>query len=79
MTNSSTGDHHCCAGGTWYIEMDEDVIEDTFKCKLGEDSVECEVPLGGVLLFSNALVHRSFPNNSDGIRWSMDLRWQVHV
>ena len=32
---------------------------------------------GSVLLFSNAIAHRSFPNFSDGIRWSMDLRWQV--
>ena len=52
------GDHHCCAGGTWYIEMDEDVIESTFDCSVSRDSFRCEVPLGGALLFSNALVHR---------------------
>ncbi len=72
-----SGDHHCCSGGTWYIEIDDDVIEKTFDCKMSQDEVECKVPFGGVLLFSNAIVHCSYPNTSDHIRWSMDLRWQV--
>jgi hypothetical protein len=57
--------------------MDKKVIEDTFECKMDENEVECKVPYGGVLLFSNSIVHCSYPNTSEGIRWSMDLRWQV--
>ena len=28
------------------------------------------------MLFNNMIPHRSLPNISDGIRWSVDLRWQ---
>jgi hypothetical protein len=31
---------------------------------------------GGVLLLTNLTPHCSTPNTSDGIRWSMDLRYQ---
>jgi hypothetical protein len=30
-----------------------------------------------VLLLNNLIPHRSLPNTSDGIRWSIDLRWQL--
>lgn len=43
---------------------------------MATDEVECKVPYGGVLLFSNAIVHCSYTNMSKVIRWSMDLRWQ---
>ena len=36
----------------------------------------CQVPLGSVLLLNNLIPHRSLPNLSEGIRWSLDLRWQ---
>lgn len=71
-----TGEHHCCAGATWYIEMEEEEIVKRFGTNMKEDSVICNVPYGGVLLFSNALIHRSLPNTSDMIRWSLDFRWQ---
>jgi len=71
-----TGQHHCCAGATWYIEMEEEEIRDTFGANMDKDSVVCNVPYGGLLLFSNALIHRSLPNTSDNIRWSLDFRWQ---
>jgi hypothetical protein len=29
-----------------------------------------------VLLLNNLIPHRSLPNQSPGIRWSLDLRWQ---
>ena len=35
-----------------------------------------QVPKGSVLLLNNLIPHRSLPNNSNGIRWSLDLRWQ---
>jgi len=38
--------------------------------------VTVPVRRGGVLLLSNLTPHCSTPNNSEGIRWSMDLRYQ---
>jgi len=38
--------------------------------------VTVPVQRGGVLLMTNRTPHRSTPNNSDTIRWSMDLRYQ---
>lgn len=37
--------------------------------------VSCPVPKGGVLLLQHRTVHRSGPNNSTGIRWSLDIRY----
>lgn len=37
--------------------------------------VPCPVPLGGVLLIQHKTVHRSIPNRSDHVRWSLDLRY----
>jgi len=42
----------------------------------GGDRVCAEVPKGGVLLLTNRTPHASFENNSDHVRWSMDLRYQ---
>ena len=71
------GEHFCCRNGLWYIEMDETTIEKTFECKMSDNEFECQVPYGGVLLFSNAIVHCSYTNVSPQIRWSMDFRWQA--
>lgn len=38
--------------------------------------IECAVPKGGVLLLSNKVIHGSFKNSTEGVRWSMDLRYQ---
>lgn len=40
------------------------------------DRVCAEVPRGGALLLTNKTVHGSFDNNTDRVRWSMDLRYQ---
>ena len=58
--------------------MDEKDIEDTFDCQMAQCEVECKVPYGGVLFFSNTIVHCSYTNLSQNIRWSLDLRWQVN-
>ena len=39
------------------------------------EQVQCPVPLGGVLLIQHKTIHRSVPNYSDHIRWSMDIRY----
>lgn len=41
-----------------------------------ENWVECAVPKGGILLLSNKVIHGSFKNSTEGVRWSMDLRYQ---
>lgn len=38
-----------------------------------------EIKKGGVLLLSNRTPHASFDNNTDLVRWSMDLRYQSAV
>lgn len=39
------------------------------------EQVQCPVPLGSVLLIQHKTIHRSVPNHSDHIRWSMDIRY----
>ena len=39
------------------------------------EPVCCPVPRGGVLMIQHRTVHRSTPNYSDGIRWSLDIRY----
>ncbi len=39
------------------------------------ERVSCPIPMGGVLLLQHTTVHRSSPNHSDQIRWSLDIRY----
>jgi len=41
----------------------------------GRETVPLPVRKGGVVLFNKLNVHCSLPNRSDGMRWSMDLRY----
>jgi ectoine hydroxylase-related dioxygenase (phytanoyl-CoA dioxygenase family) len=60
--------HNLHASGK-YLEISEDNLpEGEWIC--------CPVPKGGVLLVTNRTVHGSFLNTTDGVRWSMDLRYQ---
>ena len=47
----------------------EDEMPDT-------EPVNLPIEKGGVVLIHKNIPHRSTPNNSNGIRWSMDLRYQ---
>lgn len=70
-----TAHHTCCFGNTWYTELSMEEIEATLG--VGVDQVTTvEVPVGSVLFLNNVIPHRSIPNNTDSIRWSLDLRWQ---
>ena len=40
------------------------------------EPVCCPVPKGGALLLNNRTPHGSYDNNTDIVRWSMDLRYQ---
>lgn len=61
QTSGKLAEHFCCAGDTFYIAIEDEVIEKTFDCKIKNKTI-CEVPYGGVLLFSNLIVHRSSTN-----------------
>jgi len=71
-----TVEHACCVGGTWYNECLPAELEATLDCDMAADVVTCEVPRGSVLFLNNITAHRSLPNFSDSVRWSLDLRWQ---
>ncbi|XP_066263528.1 phytanoyl-CoA dioxygenase domain-containing protein 1 homolog [Branchiostoma lanceolatum] len=71
-----TADHVGVVGGTWYVEVLEEEMERTLGVDMKTDVVTCEVPYGGVLFINNAIPHRSLPNKTEQIRWSLDLRWQ---
>ncbi|RUS87419.1 hypothetical protein EGW08_004794 [Elysia chlorotica] len=68
--------HECCAGPTWYIMLQEEKMRDTLGVDLAKDIVTEPVPCGSFILFNNLIPHRSLPNVSNQVRWSVDLRWQ---
>lgn len=49
-------------------------VKDKFLPK--ENWVACPVKKGGMLLLTNKVMHASFKNTTDSVRWSMDLRYQ---
>ena len=80
-TTGMTAEHACCVGGTWYTEVLPEELEATLGCDMtsrvdGGHVVDCPVKYGSVLLLNNLIPHRSLPNFSNGVRWSLDLRWQ---
>ena len=70
-----TATHTCCAGPTWYVDLAEEEIENTLGCDLKNDIIDCPIKMGGFLLINNCVPHRSVPNITDQIRWSVDLRF----
>ena len=75
-TSGVTAEHACCVGGTWYTEALPEELEATLGCNMETQIVDCPVKYGSVLLLNNLVPHRSLPNYSNGVRWSLDLRWQ---
>ncbi|KAL4238057.1 hypothetical protein ACF0H5_002768 [Mactra antiquata] len=71
-----TAKHQCCWGGTWYVQLDEEEMKTKLGVNPEKDIKSCPVPFGGMVLFNNLTPHRSLPNVSNDIRWSLDLRWQ---
>jgi phytanoyl-CoA hydroxylase len=73
--NTELIEHHADQySGTGYREIDTDdaALREFKKIK------EVTIPLkaGGAILFNDRCVHMSTPNNSDHVRWSVDLRYQ---
>jgi len=60
---------HHSPDGKPYLEIAEEHLP-------AGERVCCPVPKGGVLLLTNRTIHVSFENNTDGVRYSMDLRYQ---
>ena len=58
--------------GTGYTELDEKHVRLLQEGR----SVALPVPAGTGILFNDRLVHCSTPNDSDHVRWSVDLRYQ---
>ncbi len=59
--------------GTGYTEIDAGPLQHA-----GKTIQPLPLPLeaGGAILFNDRCIHMSTPNNSDHIRWSVDLRYQ---
>ena len=53
-----TATHTCCAGGTWYVELDEENMVKELDVDMDKDIVTCEIPYGGVLFLQNCVPHR---------------------
>ena len=65
--------HHESLTGTSYLEVDEKYIQSlTQKANI----VALPVKAGSAILFNDRLVHSSTPNQSNHVRWSVDLRYQ---
>lgn len=69
--------HVCCVGGTWYVQIEGDEQLREIGIDPERDIALCECALGDVLFLNNLIPHRSLPNVSSIVRWSLDLRWQL--
>lgn len=59
--------------GTAYTETDPAVVADASRKR---QIVALPMRAGSVVLFNDRLLHMSTPNQSDHVRWSVDLRYQ---
>jgi ectoine hydroxylase-related dioxygenase (phytanoyl-CoA dioxygenase family) len=55
--------------GTGFLALPERVTK-------GRNVLQLPMSAGSALLFNDRLLHMSTPNNSDHVRWSVDLRYQ---
>ena len=66
--------HHEALTGTAYTEVD---TEDASLIQYKKISpVTLPIKAGGAILFNDRCIHMSTPNNSNHVRWSVDLRYQ---
>jgi len=69
-------DHLNCYRDTWHVMLDEDKLEQTLDVDLQKDVKTLPIKKGSLIVFNNLVPHRSVANNSQHIRWSLDLRFQ---
>ena len=60
--------------GTGYTEVDDTHLNQMREKQTQEVALPLEA--GGAILFNDRCIHMSTPNNSDLVRWSVDLRYQ---
>ncbi|MBI2191451.1 MAG: phytanoyl-CoA dioxygenase family protein [Planctomycetes bacterium] len=61
--------HRETYSGTGFLEVDEEHTK-------GIEIVTCDMKKGSVLLIDQMTFHRSTPNTTNRVRWSVDLRYQ---
>jgi phytanoyl-CoA hydroxylase len=59
--------------GTGFTEIDDDMIAKLIPEK---SVVTLPVKTGSAILFNDRCIHKSTPNHSNEVRWSVDLRYQ---
>jgi len=65
-------EHHAESySGTGYTEVALDYVASKKR-----EVISLPLEAGGAILFNDRLVHSSTPNDSDHVRWSVDLRYQ---
>jgi phytanoyl-CoA hydroxylase len=57
--------------GTGYAEIDDEHL-----VKARREAVALPLAAGGAICFNDRCIHRSTPNHTDHVRWSVDLRYQ---
>lgn len=57
--------------GTGYTEIDEEHL-----VRARREAIALPITAGSAILFNDRCIHMSTPNNSDHVRWSVDLRYQ---
>ncbi len=65
--------HHEGVTGTKYLEISEQQVKEESKKR---QIIALPISAGSAILFNDRLLHMSTPNNSDHVRWSVDLRYQ---
>ncbi|MEM7134789.1 MAG: phytanoyl-CoA dioxygenase family protein [Chloroflexota bacterium] len=68
--NATLSFHKESYSGTGYLEVDGVHLKEKIK------AVPLPVSAGSVILFNDRCIHMSTPNNSDHVRWAVDLRYQ---
>jgi phytanoyl-CoA hydroxylase len=61
---------HYRGGNAGFLEIKEEDLP------IGGEPVVVPVPMGGAVFFTNRTPHCSTPNDTEMIRWSLDLRYQ---
>jgi len=72
-----TGRHTCCFSNTWYTEISERDIKGLLPEGSDLEELKTVLPMkpGSLVFFPGTIPHRSLPNLSKGVRWSIDLRF----
>ena len=67
--------HLAAEDGTGFLSLTRSALTELEE--LGCKAVECPVPHGSFVVFSNLIPHSGLPNRGNKTRWSVDMRWQA--